>query len=257
MFDIKVGDIIIIGTMKFRDIEGGFGEGKKSILAKDIANIHNKEFKHINEAINKNRQRFTDGLDIVDLKGTNFEVDLIDHGIYTQNAINRSKNIYILSERGYSKLLKILEDDFAWEQYDKLVDEYFNMRATIKYDYIKAIETQQSQIQEQAKQIAEQQKQIQEQQKQVDLLGKEVSRIEDCVGIRSKDVFNYSQYLKNSLGIKKTNTDYECIKQRIFYEFKVDRWEQLTYNDEVISRIDEICRKYNPRKQRSLFDYFK
>lgn len=113
MLDIKVGDIITIGTMKFRDIEGVFGEGKKSILAKDIANIHNKEFKHINEAINKNRQRFTDGLDIIDLKGTNFEVDLIDLGIYTQNAINRSKNIYILSERGYSKLLKILEDDFA------------------------------------------------------------------------------------------------------------------------------------------------
>lgn len=144
-----------------------------------------------------------------------------------------------------------------WEQYDKLVDEYFNMRATIKYDYIKAIETQQSQIQEQAKQIAKQQKQIQEQQNQIDLLGKEVSRIEDCVGVRSKDVFNYSQYLKNSLGIKKINEDYECVKQRIFYEFKVDRWEQLTYNDEVMSRIDEICRKYNPRKQKSLFNYFK
>ena len=250
MSDIIVGEIVTIETMKFHDIEGGFGEGKKSILAKDIANIHERELKVINQAINMNRKRFTDGLDIIDLKGTDFEVNLIDHEIYTQNAINRSKNIYILSERGYSKLLKILEDDFAWEQYDKLVDGYFNMRATIKYDYIKAIETQQSQIQEQAKQIAEQQKQI-------DLLDKEVSRIEDCVGIRSKDVFNYSQYLKNSLGIKKINKDYECVKQRIFYEFNIDRWEQLTYNDEVMGRIDEICRKYNPRKQKSLFDYFK
>ncbi|WP_455822402.1 hypothetical protein [Clostridium butyricum] len=42
-----------------------------------------------------------------------------DNGIYTQNALNVSKNIYLLSERGYSKLLKILEDDVAWEQYEK------------------------------------------------------------------------------------------------------------------------------------------
>ena len=51
-----------------------------------------------------------------------------NHGIYNQNSINRSENIYLLSERGYSKLLKILEDDVAWEQYEKLVDGYFNMR---------------------------------------------------------------------------------------------------------------------------------
>ena len=128
MNNLIVNGMKNIDGMKFHDIEGGFGEGKKLLLVKEIANIHGKEFKHINEAINKNRKRFKDDIDIVDLKRTEFEVDLVDHGIYTQNAINRSSNIYMLSERGYSKLLKILEDDFAWEQYDKLVDGYFNMR---------------------------------------------------------------------------------------------------------------------------------
>ena len=46
--------------------------------------------------------------------------------------MNASKNIYLLSERGYAKLLKILEDDVAWEQYDKLVDGYFTLRAKEK-----------------------------------------------------------------------------------------------------------------------------
>lgn len=114
--------------MKFHDIEGGFGENKKSMLVRDIAKIHGKELKHINEAINVNRKRFKNGIDIIDLKSTKFEVDLLDHKIYNQNSINRSNNIYLLSERGYSKLLKILEDDFAWEQYEKLVDGYFYMR---------------------------------------------------------------------------------------------------------------------------------
>lgn len=51
---------------------------------------------------------------------------------FTQNQINASLNIYLLSERGYAKLLKILEDDKAWEIYDELVDNYFNMRVAIK-----------------------------------------------------------------------------------------------------------------------------
>lgn len=129
--NVKVNGLVNVYGMKFHDIEGGFGEGKKAMLAKEIANIHGRESKDINRNINKNIKRFTKGIDIVDLKGTEFEVILNHHGIYTQNAINRSDNIYLLSERGYSKLLKILEDDFAWEQYDKLVDGYFNMREKV------------------------------------------------------------------------------------------------------------------------------
>lgn len=118
--------------MEFNHIEGGFGEGKKSILAKDIAEIHNRALDEINRAINRNFKRFTNNVDLVDLRDTDFVPNLVSNGIYTQNAINRSNNIYLLSERGYSKLLKILEDDFAWDQYEKLVDGYFNMRQVIK-----------------------------------------------------------------------------------------------------------------------------
>lgn len=128
MDNLIVNGMKNIDGMKFHDIEGGFGEGKKLMLVKEIADIHGRELKAVNQAINMNRNRFKDDIDIIDLKGTEFAVNLIDSEIYTQNSINASKNIYLLSERGYSKLLKILEDDFAWEQYDKLVDGYFNMR---------------------------------------------------------------------------------------------------------------------------------
>lgn len=132
MNTLIVNGIKSIDGMKFHDIEGGFGEGKKLMLVKEIADIHGRELKAVNQAINMNRNRFKDDIDIIDLKGTEFAVNLIDSEIYTQNSINASKNIYLLSERGYSKLLKILEDDVAWEQYDKLVDGYFNMRSEIK-----------------------------------------------------------------------------------------------------------------------------
>ncbi len=120
-----------IGKIEFTGIEGGFGEGKKAMLVRDIAVIHGKEVRQINQAINMNRRRFKNGIDILDLKENNLAINLMDSG-FTQNQINASKNIYLLSERGYAKLLKIMDDDKAWDIYDELVDNYFNMRATVE-----------------------------------------------------------------------------------------------------------------------------
>lgn len=131
---IKINGTKEVNGMKFHEIEGGFGKNKKSMLAKEIAIIHNRNLSKVNELINNNRIRFKDNIDIVDLKGTEFEILLKDSGIYTQNSINASNNIYLLSERGYSKLLKIMDDDLAWEKYDELVDNYFNMRQVINSD---------------------------------------------------------------------------------------------------------------------------
>ncbi|MDG4961520.1 ORF6N domain-containing protein [Pseudolactococcus raffinolactis] len=135
---IKVTGTQNLGSVQFTGIEGGFGEGKKAMLVKDIAAIHGREVKAINQAINSNIERFKDGTDFIDILGVN-QIDPKEFG-YTQQAINsyvglKNKGlragIYLLSERGYFKLLKILEDDTAWEIYDQLVDTYFNMRSEL------------------------------------------------------------------------------------------------------------------------------
>lgn len=118
-----------IDQYEFTGIEGGFGKDKKAMLVKDIANIHDQPLGEINRRINDNRKRFKDGVDIIDLK-TVMGLSHNEFG-FTQNAWNRLVNAYLLSERGYSKLLKILEDDKAWEIYDHLVDNYFDMRSQL------------------------------------------------------------------------------------------------------------------------------
>ncbi|MDV6381044.1 ORF6N domain-containing protein [Pediococcus pentosaceus] len=130
MNELKVLGTERIAGFKFTGIEGGFGEDKKSMLVKDIAMIHGRSVGHINEVINKNLNRFKESIDLIDLKNNNFAIVLNDSG-FTQNQINATKNIYLLSERGYFKLLKILEDDTAWDIYDQLVDGYFNMRQAL------------------------------------------------------------------------------------------------------------------------------
>lgn len=134
MQELKILGKEKVGKFEFTGIEGGFGEDKKSMLVRDIAMIHESTVKRINELINRNRKRFKDGIDIIDLLvDENFKVVLNDLNFSTKT-ISNSNNIYLLSERGYAKLLKILEDDKAWEIYDELVDNYFNMREAIKTD---------------------------------------------------------------------------------------------------------------------------
>lgn len=120
-----------IGKFEFTGIEGGFGEGKKAMLVKDIAKIHSRSIREINELINRNHKRFKDGIDILDLKQI-VPNDLFSEYGFTKAQWGNAKHIYLLSERGYAKLLKILDDDKAWDIYDELVDNYFNMRVAIK-----------------------------------------------------------------------------------------------------------------------------
>lgn len=131
MNDLKVLGQEKVGDFKFTGIEGGFGEGKKSMLVKDITEIHQSTVKRINELINRNKTRFREGVDVLDLKQV-VSNDLFSEYGFTKAQWGNSNNIYLLSERGYSKLLKILEDDTAWEIYDQLVDNYFAMRQSIE-----------------------------------------------------------------------------------------------------------------------------
>jgi nitrous oxide reductase len=90
------------------------------------------ELKHVNEAINRNREKFIDGVDILDLKGTKFEVEICDHEIMTKNAINASKHIYLLSEKGLMNLCTLLNNPTAWSMFIAMRDNYFTMRAQIE-----------------------------------------------------------------------------------------------------------------------------
>ena len=103
MNNLKVIGKEKVGSIEFTGIEGGFGKDKKAMLVKDIAKIHGTTVGRINELINRNIKRFKKGIDLIDLKTGNFAIVLNESG-FSQNQINATKNIYLLSERGYSKL---------------------------------------------------------------------------------------------------------------------------------------------------------
>ena len=129
---IKINGTRKINGKEVKVIEGGFGENCKILFAKQIAEIHDMKVKYVNELINNNRKRFKNDIDIIDIiDNENFKVVVNDLGL---KGSNRTKNIYALSERGYSKLIKIMDTDLAWDIHDDLMDNYFKMRKIINSD---------------------------------------------------------------------------------------------------------------------------
>lgn len=126
------------GTQEFlgREIpvvEGGFGEGKRCLTDKTIAEVHGMQMFNIRKRLNDNIKRFKEGIDIIDLKRI-CEINTLTNLGYAKQSITQAEHIYLLSERGYAKLIKIMDTDLAWEIHDKLIDEYFTMREIIKSD---------------------------------------------------------------------------------------------------------------------------
>lgn len=133
--------IVIEGKQKFLGIEipiiaGGFGEGKRCILAKDIAKIHGVQISEINRKIKDNLDEFEEGIDILELLGMeNLHTQtLLDLG-FTQDSINSTKGkngkIYLLSESGYMTLCMFMRTKIAKEKRQQFKREYFAMREVI------------------------------------------------------------------------------------------------------------------------------
>lgn len=128
--ELKKTGLVKINNYEFEGIEGGFGENKKAISAADIAKIHRRELKEVNKLINNNRDKFKDFVDVIDLlSDKNFEVILNNLGLKTSNG---QKYAYILSERGYAKLLKFMDDELSYDLYEQLLDNYFRLRQEVK-----------------------------------------------------------------------------------------------------------------------------
>lgn len=136
--------IKVLGTQNFMGVEipvvlGGFGEDKKCISDKTIAEIHNITPRDVRKTVTRNEIRFKELVDFLDLKRWESGDHLLKQLGYSDQQIIQAEHIYILSERGYAKLIKIMDTDLAWEIHDKLIDEYFALReekqqATAKID---------------------------------------------------------------------------------------------------------------------------
>ena len=95
----------------------------------DIAEIHGKETKRINEQFKRNYKRFEEGADYFWVTREYFSQPL---GATQKNIPNNIKEIPVYTRRGYIKLTKTFTDDLSWKIQDILIDVYFNTEKFIE-----------------------------------------------------------------------------------------------------------------------------
>jgi phage antirepressor YoqD-like protein len=130
-------ELKVVGKQMFMGIEipvieGGFGNDKRVTTVPMITSTHGLEAKVINQSIKRliEKGRIKENVDYIDLfLSEELKVTAGDLGLITSNG---QKNAFILSERGYSKLIKYMDDDESWDTMDKFIDEYFEMRSAVK-----------------------------------------------------------------------------------------------------------------------------
>jgi hypothetical protein len=215
--------------------------GQRVVTFKDIDRLHERVEGTSKRNFSDNKKHFVKNVDYYELSKNDVGTDFV----LTYGFDKKAPRGILITESGYLMLVKSLHDDLAWKVQRELVNNYFRVKSisnieSVVKDICSRVVTSLTDI-------------VNTQQEQIGELTNDVKRIEECVGIRSKTVFDYTSYIKRKLGIKRVNDDYNNIKQCIFYEFHVKRWEQLTYNDEVMNRIDEICERVSHRKERKLF----
>ena len=133
-----IKNLEIKGTTEFMGMElpniyGGFGQDKKCILAKDVAEIHKVELKEINRLINNNIEEFEDGIDIIDLNCSDYySPQFLKELGFTKMQVSKAKNIYLLSEQGYMALVMLMRTDKAKEIRKQLRKEYFYLKEEVQ-----------------------------------------------------------------------------------------------------------------------------
>ncbi len=121
------------GTQPFMDREipidlGGFGPNAQRVCDKTVAELHDMPAIKICDRIQSNIKRFTENVDYIDFAQRLHQTDTLELLTalgYAKQSITQAAHIYILSERGYAKLVKIMDTDQAWDVYKHLLDEYF------------------------------------------------------------------------------------------------------------------------------------
>lgn len=132
MFSLKVkGKQIFLGH-QIPIIEGGFGEQERVLMAKTIGEFHNIRTYDINRLINTNIDKFVENVDLINIYEQVIKDKVLREnlGLKSTEVTKNTKYVYVLSERGYMKLVAAMSNsnETKWDVMKSFTNKYFKMR---------------------------------------------------------------------------------------------------------------------------------
>ena len=104
-------------------------EGLRVVTAWDIAKVHGREVREINQNFKNNRDKFILNEDYFSLTPTEFSESKF---LFQEFIPNNMKEIILFSESGYLMLVRTLTDDLSWAIQRQLVKTYFKVKEAQK-----------------------------------------------------------------------------------------------------------------------------
>ena len=104
------------------EIETKEYKGQRVITSYDVAKLHNRDVKRVNEQFERNINKFRIGKDYFQITREEMNQSQIATALskHSNNPIER-----LFTERGYLKLTKTFTDELSWKIQDMLVESYF------------------------------------------------------------------------------------------------------------------------------------
>lgn len=106
---------------------------ERVLTTKQLAEVYETEANNIKNNFNNNKERFIEGKHYYKLTGKElkeFKREVNDIDLVASNV----NQLYLWTEKGASRMCKILDTDRAWDRFDELEDTYFKVKEIIKKD---------------------------------------------------------------------------------------------------------------------------
>ena len=104
-------------------------QGQRVVTAWDIAKVHNREVREVNQQFNRNKEKLIEGEDYFSLTPMEFSKSQIVIQEFIPNSV---KEIILFTESGYLMLVKTFTDDLSWKVQRELIKGYFIAKEFVK-----------------------------------------------------------------------------------------------------------------------------
>lgn len=107
------------------------------LTTQQIAEAYETNTDTITKNFNRNKERYVEGKHYIALEGSK-KNDFLNQGQFDRGLKN-AKTLYLWTKKGAFLHAKSLNTDVAWEVYDKLVDEYFELTEKKKRESLETV----------------------------------------------------------------------------------------------------------------------
>ena len=104
-------------------------QGQRVVTAWDIAKVHEREVREVNQQFNRNKEKLIEGEDYFSLTPMEFSKSQIVIQEFIPNSV---KEIILFTESGYLMLVKTFTDDLSWRVQRELIKGYFIAKEFVK-----------------------------------------------------------------------------------------------------------------------------